>query len=357
MRLRYWLNDLFQEEATGAGEGAGGTIADAKHTDAVAGWVAERTGEDAEDTPITTEAPDSEPLVKDIPVETTSTDAVSDDDAALDEGDAAETTGSQDPLLLRMVAAYDYTPEDVVGFDNEGLKRLLARERRKSGFVTPVTEPAKPAAVEAAPVKTEAVSETPKVAPVSASWEEYQASLEEDYSEQGLDDEAIARRLKQEKIRWDREEATQSKVAAMQTRLERQQADYERNLEVESLLNIADTAAEQGLGHVLGRAKSKWTAEQQEARLKFIQAYDVVHAQQPHLSRELAADKALHITFHEEIAKRDAKSLARRVIAQSGQVLGSGTPAKAQQDSSGERNWLKNPKIARVARKHQINNV
>ena len=366
MRLRNWLADVFCEEATGAGEGAGGTAVEASpHAEKLAEWVAERTG--TEDTPITTEATatTAEPLDQEIPVETTSTDAVSDDDAA-PETTKGEETGL-DPLLMSFAEAYDYTPEDVKGFDNEGLKRLLARERRLRGNAAPAAEAPKPE-IATATVTTPA-RQAPAVeadtTPKSVTFADEQAILEEKLSEEGLSDAAIQREVKLAKLRWDREEAiltdgrkARSETEQMRQELQRQQAEYEWKLEMNSVLDVVDDAAKHGLS-LLGipGAKKDFTELEYAARTKVVNTYNALKATHPGTPAKTLAAEAIHIAFSEEIEKREAKSRARALINQSNRVLASGLPSQSnQQDSSGgKRDWMKIPAIARIARKHQIN--
>lgn len=362
MLLRYWLNDVFCNEATDAGEGAGGTAAEASpHTAKLADWVAERTG--TEDTPITTEATatTADPLVKEIPVETTSTDAVSDDDAASQEG---EETGL-DPLLMSVAEAYDYTSEDVKGFNNEGLKRLLARERRLRGEVAAAAEPTKTAdstTADVAPAKVE-VAPVVKADTNTATFADYQATLEEKLSEEGLSDVAIQREVKLAKARWDREEAilvdarhARTEAEQMRQELHRQKADYARNLEVNFVLDVVDQFARDGLS-VVGMPDAEWSEAEKAARTKVVQAYDALKATNPGVPVKRLATLAIDVALHEEIAKREAKSHARALINQSNRVVAAGMPAQSTQQESGngKRDWMRNPKIARIARKHQIN--
>lgn len=344
MRLRHWLADIFQDEATGAGEdsAAGAAPDDTSPSPAASSheenkafveqWAAGRSG--SEDEPIKTAATatTAEPL-KEIPVETTSTDAVSDDDAGSKD---AEETGL-DPLLMNLAAAYDYTPDDVKGFDNEGLKRLLARERRLRGDAAPAADATKPADAKATgttPALQTLPVEADKTPPQAVTFAEYQATLEEKLSEEGLGDDAIKREVKLAKARWDREEAiltdarqARSEAEQMRQEMNNQKAEYERKLEVNSLLDVADQFARDGLS-VLGSPDAVWTEAQQAARMKYVQAYDVLKTMHPDVPLKKLAPIAMDIAFHEEIQKREAKSHARRVMQQANQVQESGFPVK-----------------------------
>lgn len=363
MRLRYWLSDVFQEEATGAGEGAVGTVAEPSAAvdtgeppqkldveAAVAKWAG--TQEPSEP------APKSEP--KEIPVEPVSADAVSDDDA--DDEPIVEETG-QDPLLMNLLEAYDYSPEDVTGFSNDDLKRLLAREQRRHGTQPQAADNPPPEAKEqpaakaapAAPASTAADS-----TPTMATFADVQKELEAKLSEEGFSADAIAREVRLAKLRWEREEAilTDARSARQEAEQVRQlyqqrEVEHARQLEVNTLLDMADNFAEMGYADLLGKPTAEWTQAQKDARMKFVQAYDVLKAINPQESLKRIAQRAFHTAFAEAIQKREIKSQARKIIKQASNVIGQGLPTKAI--STADKNWMSNPKIARISQRMKAN--
>ncbi len=366
MRLAHWLQDLFQEEAAGAGEAPGGTIATTTTTETapdpapsaapshsenlafVEQWAAARS----EDTPITTTATATiaEPSAKPLPVETTSTDAAAPSDAALVTG---EETGL-DPLLLQLAEAFDYQPDELAGFTNDGLKKLIARENRKNGVAAPAAEATKPTeTAPAAPLpKTDVIATT--TAPVTATFADYQRDLEEKLIEDGLGEDAIAREVRLAKVRWDREEsmltdARQARAEAegMRQEMTRQQQAHQRELEVTSLLDLADRFADLGHAELFGTAQATWTPAQQAARRKLIETYDVLHTLNPTVPVATLGNKAFAIAFHDDIQKRESKSFAKRAIAQANQVLGSAVPAKTLASPPEADGKWNDPKIVR----------
>ena len=224
MRLRYWLSDVFQDEATDPADGASGgavvesspasdaisttsteTVADSPASDVVSGqpdhaanvafvkqWAA------GDSTVTTTET------TKETPVEKTSTDAVS------DAGDAVASRGNeQDELLLSLAEAYDFTREELKGLSNEGLKSVLARERRLRASEISIDGD-----------KAETTEATAATSPATASKEQAATGAPQELTfaqvaevmtskllEEGYGDEAVQREVALAKQRWDREEA------------------------------------------------------------------------------------------------------------------------------------------------------
>lgn len=370
MRLRYWLNDIFQqaEETPDASSGAGGNDKMADMQQIVANWSASRGHDDppAKAEKADETAPAAEPEQQELP-DATAPDAVaanSDDDAtdADDQSESREESAG-DPLLMNLLEAYDYSPEDVAGLDADGLKRLLAREQRLHGTVPPAdtkadTEPA-PAAQAASAGATQ-TQQSPAAQPTSVTFADVQKELEEKLTEEGFAPAQIQREVRLAKLRWEREEAIMADARSARQEAEQvrqlyhqREAEHARQVEVNTLLDMADHYAVLGHADLLGTPDSEWTAAQKDARLKFVQAYDVLRASNPDESVQRLGARAFHIAFHDDIQKREIKSQAKRILTQADKVLAAGSPTKAATQTGGK--WTSNRNVARIAQRMKSN--
>lgn len=380
MRLRYWLSDVFQDEATDAGEGAsGGSVVDSTPASDVSSTTSTET---VDDTPSRDVAPSHAENVafvkqwaagdstvtttettKEIPVETTSTDAVS------TAGDAVATSGNeQDELLLSLAEAYDFTREELKGLSNEGLKSVLARERRLraseisiDGDKTDTKENAETTAATSTATAPKEQSATEAQQEVSfAQVAEVMTSklLEEGYSE-----EAVQREVALAKQRWDREEAilSEARQARQEAQMTRQQYEQQqrvmaRQVEINNLFGVVDKFVSMGHEDVFGkRGDANATPEQRANLEKFVQYYDVIRSKNPAISLETASHRAFAAAFPEVIAKRTALDHSRKILTQANRVMGSPVSAKAPEKGTFNGNPWDSPAIVRHWERMQRN--
>ena len=353
MLIRGWeLSRLFEDEAEGAGEGSSGAGAvEANESPAIeassseepssepAGgvnheenvavvqeWLSENRTDSTDALPTTAT---TDELVTPNPVVETTTDAVSNDDAAATSGN------EQDELLLNLAEAYDFTREELKGVSNEGLRNLIAREQRRQGAAAAPTEEA--SATQAA---GEVAGDVTRV-----TFDQLADAIREDMTEQGHDEATIERTVQREKLKWDREDAllADARQAREETQWVRQQYEQERRQQFEAAERqgffdiVANVAGmEKGLLPLPGEKNAP--PERVENLNKWWQNFNLVKQSSAEVqalartnlpaARAKAANIAFTMTFPEVVARRGQIAHANKILKQSRSVMGSAASAK-----------------------------
>lgn len=370
MLIRGWqLSRLFENEAEGAGEGAaaGATVESAATPEPVVetnetpaepepgqpdhaanvAFVKEwaKTA-DADTVSATITTTDTN---KELPVERTSTDAVSDDDAAASSGN------EQDELLLNLAEAYDFTREELKGISNEGLTSLIAREKRRQALVETPAETV--AETTPAPEETPAGSQ-------AVTFDQFAQAVRDNMAMQGHDEDTIERQVQLEKLKWDREEAafTDAHSARQETQWVRQQYEQERReqfqkAEQQGFLSIAQGVAKIEKGLLPPPEGGTSTPEQTANLQRWYDSFNLVKQSSREVqelsktnlpaARAKAAHIAFTMTFPEVVAKRGQRAYADKQIAQANRVMGSPRSAKAPENGSQNGNPWDSPAIVR----------